>query len=97
VLPRNLRPLRLSRRPEPFDSDDYIFELKIDGFRSLAYIENGECDLVSRNSNTFRNFKDLTQWIGDNLRIENAVVGEFHRSSGDGSLIEAATVLLPPV
>jgi hypothetical protein len=27
----------LSRRSAPFDSDDYIYELKIDGFRSLAY------------------------------------------------------------
>jgi len=33
--------------------------LKIDGFRSLAYIENGHCELVSRNGNTFRNVKDL--------------------------------------
>ena len=56
-VPRNLRPIRLSRRTAPFDSDDYIFELKIDGFRSLAYIENGQCDLVSRNGNTFRNFE----------------------------------------
>jgi bifunctional non-homologous end joining protein LigD len=74
ALPRNLRPIRLSRRPEPFDSDDYLFELKIDGFRSLAYLENGQCDLVSRNGNTFRNFKDLAQWIGENLRVENAVI-----------------------
>jgi hypothetical protein len=66
--------MRLSRRPEPFDSGDYIFELKIDGFRSLGYIENGQCDLVSRNGNTFRNFKDLAQWIGGNLRVENAVL-----------------------
>jgi len=65
--------MRLSRRSEPFDSDDYIFELKIDGFRSLAYIEKGQCDLVSRNGNTFRNFKNLAQWIGQNLRMENAV------------------------
>ena len=56
VLPRNLRPMRLSRRSEPFDSNDYIFELKIDGFRSVAYIENSQCDLLSRNGNTFRNF-----------------------------------------
>jgi len=55
--------MRLSRRPEPFDSDDLIFELKIDGLRSLAYIENGLCDLVSRNGNTFRNFKDLAQGV----------------------------------
>ena len=67
VLPRNMRPMRLSRRSEPFDSDDYIFELKLDGFRSLAYIEKGQCDLVSRNGNTFRYFKDLAQWVGENL------------------------------
>ena len=66
--------MRLSRRPKPFDSDDFIFELKIDGFRSLAYIENGPCDLVSRNGNTFRNFKDLALWLGQNLRVENAVL-----------------------
>src|SRR5437763_1210035 len=74
MLPRNLRPIRLSRRSEPFDSNDYIFELKIDGFRSLAYIESGQCDLVSRNGNTFRNFKDLGQSIGENLRVESAVL-----------------------
>jgi bifunctional non-homologous end joining protein LigD len=66
--------MRLSRRSEPFDSDDYIFELKIDGFRSLASIENGQCDLISRNGNTFRNFKDLALWISENLRVENAVI-----------------------
>lgn len=45
MLPRNLRPMRVSRRPEPFDSDDFIFELKIESFRSLVYIENRQCDL----------------------------------------------------
>src|SRR5215831_3450966 len=66
--------MRLSRRNEPFDSDQFIFTLKIDGFRSLAYIENGECDLVSRNGNKFRNFNDLAQWIGEHLHVENAVI-----------------------
>src|SRR5215510_10121905 len=74
MLPRRMRPIRLSRRIEPFDSDDYIFELKIDGFRSLAYVEKGKCELVSRNGNTFHNFKDLTQWIGANVRVESAVI-----------------------
>jgi ATP-dependent DNA ligase len=35
---QNLRPMRLSRRLEPFDSDEYLYELKIDGFRALAHI-----------------------------------------------------------
>ena len=32
MLPRKMRPIRLSRRSEPFDSDQFINELKIDGF-----------------------------------------------------------------
>src|SRR5262249_36735958 len=40
----------------------------------LAYVEKGQCDLVSRNGNTFRNFKHVAQWIGENLRVESAVL-----------------------
>jgi bifunctional non-homologous end joining protein LigD len=80
--------MRLSRRPEAFDSDDYLFELKIDGFRSLACIENGQFDLVSRNGNSFRNFKDLAQWIAENLRVENAVLdGEIACTDDSGRSI----------
>src|SRR5262245_16742735 len=59
VLLRNPRPMRLSRRPKPFNSDDFIFELKIDGWRSLAIIENGECRLLSRNGRKFPGFETL--------------------------------------
>jgi ATP-dependent DNA ligase len=54
MLPRNLRPIRLSRRIEPFDSDQFIFELKVDGFRALAHVESGQWRLFSRNGNVFR-------------------------------------------
>ena len=53
ALPR-IRPMRLRRAKEPFDNPDYIFELKHDGFRALAYIESGKCRLVSRNLKTLR-------------------------------------------
>jgi ATP-dependent DNA ligase len=62
--------------------------LKIDGFRSLAYVENGQCDLISRNGNTFRNFKDLAKWIGENLRVESAVLdGEIACVDDSGRLV----------
>jgi bifunctional non-homologous end joining protein LigD len=48
-----VEPMRLSRRPQPFDHAEWIFVLKLDGFRALAYIENGEGRLVSGNGNTF--------------------------------------------
>jgi bifunctional non-homologous end joining protein LigD len=41
--------MRLRLVKEAFDNPDYIFELKNDGFRAVAYIEQGECKLISRN------------------------------------------------
>ena len=43
----------MRRRSQPFDSDQFIYELKIDGFRALAHIEGGQGQLISRNGNTF--------------------------------------------
>jgi ATP-dependent DNA ligase len=43
MLPR-ISPIRLSRRPEPFDSDEFLYELKIDGFRALAHIADGKAN-----------------------------------------------------
>jgi len=74
MLPRNLRPMRLSRRTEPFDSDDYVFELKVDGFRSLAHVQSGHAQLVSRNGNVFRGFAELATWIAEHLQVEDAVL-----------------------
>ena len=69
-----MRPIRLSRRTEPFDSDQFIFELKIDGFRALAQIQAGKGELVSRNGNVFRGFADLATWIAEHLHVESAVL-----------------------
>jgi ATP-dependent DNA ligase len=74
VLSRNLRPMRLSRRAGPFDSDDYIFELKIDGFRALAHIQAGQSELISRNGHTFHGFAELPTWIAEHLRVESAIL-----------------------
>jgi len=77
--------MRLSRRAEPFDSDHHIFELKIDGFRALAFIENGKGELVSRNGNTFRGFAELADWLAKYLRVESAVLdGEISCIDGRG-------------
>ena len=77
--------IRLSRRPEPFDSDDYLYELKIDGFRALAHVEDGKGELISRNGNTFCGFAELATWIAAHLKVESAVLdGEIACIDGEG-------------
>jgi len=66
--------MRLSRRSAPFDSDLFIYELKIDGFRALAHLQNGSGELISRNGNVFRGFADLADWLANHIKVETAVL-----------------------
>ena len=50
--------------PEPFDDPDWLFELKYDGFRAMAYIQNGSCRLVSRKGNAYESFETLRLQLG---------------------------------
>jgi bifunctional non-homologous end joining protein LigD len=107
--------MRLSRRSEPFDSGDFIYELlcgvvnkaaipllgspdhqrhitpnateelKIDGFRALAHLQDGRGELVSRNGNTFHGFTELANWLAEHIKVESAVLdGEIACVAGSG-------------
>jgi ATP-dependent DNA ligase len=39
------------RRRDLFESREWLYELKHDGFRALAYIGEGRCRLISRRGN----------------------------------------------
>jgi bifunctional non-homologous end joining protein LigD len=57
--PAALRPQPLVRIPEAFNDPAWLWELKLDGFRALAYLEGGACRLVSRHGHTYRSFDPL--------------------------------------
>ena len=73
ALPR-VRPMQLVQRAEPFDDPSSIFVVKFDGFRALAYVEQGKCRLVSRKDNTYQSFTDLCAWIGQHLKAKDAIL-----------------------
>ncbi len=47
TLPRFIRPM-LARPGQPFDSPDYLFEVKWDGMRALAFVDREGQRIVSR-------------------------------------------------
>lgn len=51
--------LPLIKQPAPFTNPDWLFEIKYDGFRSLAFIESETCTLVSRKGTVYTRFKRL--------------------------------------
>ena len=56
-----LEPMELLQVSAPFDDPDFHYEVKFDGFRALAYVEDGTCELVSRKGHVYRRFSDLCQ------------------------------------
>lgn len=64
----------LRRHHKPFSHPDWLFELKHDGFRALAFVEHGRCRLVSRNGNDFSCFDDLTSALPKELNADAAVL-----------------------
>lgn len=63
-LPR-IAPINPARITQPFDHPDWIFELKHDGFRAVAYIEDGTCQLISRKQIIYKSFVTLTAALSD--------------------------------
>jgi bifunctional non-homologous end joining protein LigD len=52
-LTHYVTPMLAKESVAPFDNDDWIFEIKWDGFRAIAEISNGDIQLYSRNGNSF--------------------------------------------
>ena len=57
------QPMPLSRKPAPFDHPEWVFELKYDGFRSLAVIDGDRTQLISRNGHAFNSFAELQKGL----------------------------------
>ena len=45
---KGIKPMLIGLQKEPFDDEDYIFELKLDGMRCIAYLEPAGTDLRNK-------------------------------------------------
>jgi bifunctional non-homologous end joining protein LigD len=75
-MPTNLRPMLATLVDEPFTDAAWQFELKLDGYRTLAYLKNGQVDLRSRKNNSFNKQFDVVQEALTEWKIDAVVDGE---------------------
>jgi bifunctional non-homologous end joining protein LigD len=84
TLPK-IEPMVLIPTAKPFDDADWLFEVKYDGFRSLAYIENGTCKLATRNEYGYQQFTDLRDALPEEINAKDAILdGELVVLDGSG-------------
>ena len=83
----HVQPINPTRKAAPFDHSNFVFELKHDGFRAVAYFENSKCELVSRKNIVYKSFTRLVS-IMAKLPVKNAILdGELVCLDNDGRSI----------
>lgn len=75
-MPLFIKPMLAEMANEPFDSDEWLFEIKWDGYRALARIDK-KVELISRNEKLFNGpfdalIKDLSK-----LKVQALLDGEI--------------------
>ncbi|MGF6847837.1 bifunctional non-homologous end joining protein LigD [Chitinophaga sp. W3I9] len=52
-MPKEIKPMLATVTSKPFDKEDWLYEIKWDGYRAIGYLNNGRVDLLSRNQLSF--------------------------------------------
>jgi bifunctional non-homologous end joining protein LigD len=75
--PQDLLPMLASLVDAPPDGDDWVFEIKWDGYRAIAYVDNGVVELRSRNNKSFNEkFYPIHQELSS-LKMDAILDGEI--------------------
>jgi bifunctional non-homologous end joining protein LigD len=99
-MPLTIHPMLAEAVEQPFDGEDWLFEIKWDGYRAVAFLDAGKVRLVSRNQNDltarYPELKDLPK----SVRAQNAILdGEVVALDDEGrasfSLMQQRTGFRP--
>ena len=99
-MPSEIHPMLATSINDPFDGPDWLFEIKWDGYRAVAFIENGKVRLVSRNQNEltarYPELKDLATSVKAKTAIlDGEVVALDEQGRASFSLMQQRTGFRP--
>ena len=88
AIPAAITPMLATPVEKPFDSPDWLFEVKWDGYRAISFIADGKLRLISRNHNDltaqFSELHDLPKFVKTETAVldgEIVVLDEQGRAS----------------
>jgi bifunctional non-homologous end joining protein LigD len=99
-MPATIHPMLATPVNEPFDGAEWLFEIKWDGYRAIAFIEGGKLRLVSRNQNEltqrYPELKDLPKFVKAKTAIlDGEVVALDDQGRASFSLMQQRTGFRP--
>jgi bifunctional non-homologous end joining protein LigD len=90
--PPHIFPMLASTVDEPFDSKDWIFEIKWDGYRTITYLNKGKTDMRSRNDLSFNEqFRPIAAALGGwkvNAVVDGEIIAVNEKGKPDFQLLQ---------
>jgi bifunctional non-homologous end joining protein LigD len=73
-MPRVIHPMLATLVDSAFDDPQWLYEIKWDGYRAIAYLDGGSTRLVSRNQNDLTAAYPELHSIGDYVKARTAIL-----------------------
>jgi bifunctional non-homologous end joining protein LigD len=84
IPPPSIKPMLATATDAPFDSDEWLYEIKWDGYRALAALNHGTVQLYSRNDKSFnQKFHSIVEAL-EKMDVNAVVDGEVVAIDEDG-------------
>lgn len=84
AFPEWIDPMLATLAGEPFSDEDWVYERKLDGERTLAFVHDGQARLRSRNQKDLtRTYPEVAAWLGEELDADVVLDGEVVAFEGD--------------
>ena len=99
-MPRTIQPMLATAVERPFDDPNWLFEIKWDGYRAVAFIDDGGVRLVSRNQNDltaqYPELRDMPKFIkAKRAVVDGEVVALDEQGRPSFSLMQQRTGYRP--
>jgi bifunctional non-homologous end joining protein LigD len=99
-MPTTIHPMLAESIENPFDDAGWLFEIKWDGYRAIAFIEDGRVRLMSRNQNEltarYPELKDMPEFVKAKTGIlDGEVVALDSEGKASFSLMQQRTGFRP--
>ncbi len=73
-MPSVIHPMLATLVDKPFDDDEWLFEIKWDGYRAVAFLQDGKVRLVSRNQNDLTAEYPELKGLAPHVRARTAIL-----------------------
>jgi len=96
AMPTAIHPMLATSIDDPFDDPEWLFEIKWDGYRAIAFIAKGKVRLVSRNQNDltaqFSELQDIPSSIkADTVILDGEIAALDEQGRSSFSLMQQRT------